>query len=99
MVHESQRYPCSAERLRELYERLRDYVFKTVDTPAQIHGLGVIVLRGMAAWIETASQYAQGEDHFDTTRRGTVALQSVEKTQLQAVLTDMIMYHCHREVS
>ena len=99
MLQEQQHYPCSAERVGELYERLRDYVLQTVDTPAQIYGLGIMMLKGMAAWIEAASEYAQREDHFDNTGRETVALQTVEKAQFLAVLTDVMMYHCHGEVS
>jgi hypothetical protein len=94
-----EQYPCSAERLRELYERLRDYVLNALDKPIEVYGLGVIVLRGMSAWIKAASQYADVQCHPEKHGRESIRLQPIEKTQLQQILADVLIQHCHKEVS
>lgn len=93
-------YTCSAEHLRELYERLRDYMLNTLDNAGEVYGLGVIVLRGMPAWIKAASLYAADLDcHPNNKGLEAIRLQPVEKTQLQEILADVLIQHCHREVS
>jgi hypothetical protein len=93
-------YACSAGHLRELYERLRDYMLTALANPGEVYGLGVIVLRGMPAWIKAASLYAADLDcHPDKKGLEAIRLQPVEKTQLQEILADVLIQHCHREVS
>jgi hypothetical protein len=92
--------PCSAKRLHELYERLREYVLNALDNPSPVYGLGVIVLRGMPAWIKAASLYAADLDcHPGNKGLEAIRLQPVEKTQLQEILADVLIHQCYREVS
>jgi len=93
-------YPCNAQRLRELYEQLREQALDALDKPASAYGLGVIVLKGMPAWVNAASQYAALESQPDNNgQERTIRLETVEKTQLQRILADVLVQHCHREVS
>ena len=94
-----EQYPCNAQRLRELYERLRDYVLNALDNPAPAYGLGVIVLRGMPAWIKAASHYAGFESQSENNGLENIRLEPIEKAQLQQILADVLIQHCHREVS
>lgn len=91
-------YPCNAQRLGELYERLRDYMLNAA-TAAPAYGLGVIVLRGMPAWIKAASLYAGLESQSENNGRDSIRLEPVEKAQLQQILADVLIQHCRREVS
>jgi len=91
-------YPCNAQRLGELYERLRDYMLNA-DKAAPAYGLGVIVLRGMPAWIKAASHYAGLESQSENNGRESLRLEPIEKTQLQQILADVLIQHCRREVS
>ena len=93
-----EQYSCSAERLCELYEQLREYVLNALDNPAQVYGLGVILLRGMHAWIKAASQYADVQCPSNNNKLQSIRLQPVENAQLQQILADVLIQHCHREV-
>ena len=99
MGDEQEHNPCDAQRLGEFYERLRDYMLNAFDKAAPAYGLGVIVLRGMPAWIKAVSHYAGLESQSENNGRENIRLEPIEKTQLQQILADLLIQHCHREVS
>jgi len=92
-------YSCSTTRLRELYERLRAYALTTLEPPVQVYGLGVIMFRGMAAWINTAKSYAEVQHIAGNNGLKPVGMPEDERTQLQEILAEVLMQHCHREIS
>jgi hypothetical protein len=49
----------NSDALCDHYEHLRSYVLKTYDTPVQVYGLGVMLQKGMRAWIEATSDHFQ----------------------------------------
>lgn len=100
MSDSHEHYPCDARRLGELYERLREHALDVWGTPAPVYGLGVIVLKGMPAWAKAASQYADAQRQPDNNQQeNIIRLETVEKTQLQRILADVLVQHCHREVA
>ena len=82
MLDGQEQYPCGAERLHELYEQLREYTLNALDNPVQVYGLGVFLLKGMPAWIQAASHYADAQCQPNNSGREPVRLQSIDKTQL-----------------
>ena len=42
----------ATDPLYEHYEQLRGYVLEASDMPGQVYGLGVLLQKGMRAWIE-----------------------------------------------
>ena len=99
MLDGQEQNSCSAERLHELYELLREYTLNALDNPVPVYGLGVFLLKGMPAWIKAASHYADVQCQPDNNGREPIRLQAIDKTQLQEILADMLIQHCHREVS
>ena len=100
MSDSHEHYLCNAQRLRELYERLREQALDAFDKPAPTYGMGVIVLKGMPAWVRAASQYAALESQPDNNEQESIIrLETIEKTQLQQILAEVLVQHCHREVS
>ena len=41
------------------YEQLRGYVLEASDMPGQVYGLGVMLQKGMRAWIEATCEHCQ----------------------------------------
>jgi hypothetical protein len=50
-----------SDALCDHYEHLRSYALKTYATPVQAYGLGVLLQKGMRAWIEATSDHFQVE--------------------------------------
>ena len=97
-MDEKQEYcSCSAKHLVDLYERLREYALNTLGSPLQVYGLGVLMLRGMPAWIKAAADYTNIHYHRDNNDMRNNNLQS---NQLHEILAEMVIQYCHtQEVS
>lgn len=88
---------CNAKRFRDLYERLREYALHTLESPAQVYGLGVIMLRGMPAWIKAVAAYTNMQYYTNNKELRTIKIQSVERNQLEEILAVMVIQHCHKQ--
>ncbi len=84
--------------LCELYEQLRERVLASSRSFGQTYGLGVIIVRGMAVWIETVLAAGMPEvgDELAVIGDGCVG-QSNDCQRLGAVLAEVIIVQCQQE--
>jgi hypothetical protein len=84
--------------LCEHYEQLRGYVLGASDTSGQVYGLGVLLQKGMRAWIEATYEHCQvtaADGHVDPHKAGGM-LSSVQ-TELAGMLAGIVLNHNLRE--
>ena len=88
----------ATDPLCEHYEQLRRYVLSASDMPGQVYGLGVMLQKGMRAWIEATCEHSQVKAAYGNVDSHTAAgmLLSVQ-TELARMLAGIILNHNHRE--
>ncbi len=82
----------NSDALCDQYELLREYVLKATDIPVQAYGLGVMMQKGMRAWIEATSDHFQAnsfQDNIDS-NEPLKTLSSIQ-TQLAGIMADIII--------
>ena len=87
----------ATDPLCEHYEQLRGYVLEASDMPGQVYGLGVLLQKGMRAWIEATCEHCQvkpADGHVDSHEVGGM-LSSVQ-TELAGMLAGIVLNHNQR---
>ena len=87
----------ATDPLCEHYEQLRGYVLEASDMPGQVYGLGVLLQKGMRAWIEATCEHCQvkaADGHVDSHQAGGM-LSSVQ-TELAGMLAGIVLNHNQR---
>jgi len=89
----------ATDPLCEHYEQLRGYVLEASDTTSgQVYGLGVLLQKGMRAWIEATCEHCQvkaADGNIDSHKAGGM-LSSVQ-TELAGMLAAIVLNHNLRE--
>ena len=88
----------ATDPLCEHYEQLRGYVLEASDMSGQVYGLGVMLQKGMRAWIEATCEHSQvtaAYGHVDS-HKAAGMLSSVQK-ELAGMLADIVLNHNLRE--
>ena len=88
----------ATDPLCEHYEQLRGYVLEACDMPGQVYGLGVMLQKGMRAWIEATCEHSQVKPaycHVDS-HKAAGMLSSVQ-TELAGMLAGIVLNHNLRE--
>lgn len=81
-----------SDALCDHYEHLRSYVLKTYDTPVQAYGLGVMLQKGMRAWIEATSDHFQVELFYSNIDSNEpLETLSPMQTQLAGIMAGIII--------
>jgi hypothetical protein len=81
-----------SDALCDHYEHLRSYVLKTYDMPVQAYGLGVMLQKGMCAWIEAASDHFQVELFYSNIDSNEpLETLSPMQTQLAGIMAGIII--------
>ena len=89
----------AADPLCELYEQLRSYVLAACDVPGQVYGLGVMLQRGMGAWIKAASEYVHREAaDGNVDSQQVIGTLSPVQTELARLLAGIVLKHNQKEV-
>jgi hypothetical protein len=88
----------ATDPLCEHYEQLRGYMLEVSDMPGQVYGLGVMLQKGMRAWIEATCEHSQVKAAYGNVDSHEVAgmLSSVQ-TELARMLAGIVLKHNHRE--
>lgn len=88
----------ATDPLCEHYEQLRGYVLSASDMPGQVYGLGVLLQKGMRAWIEATCEHCQVKAAYGNVESHEAAgmLSSVQ-TELARMLAGIVLNHNHRE--
>ena len=88
----------ATDPLCEHYEQLRRYVLEASDMTGQVYGLGVLLQKGMRAWIEATYEHCQVKaayDHVDS-HKAAGMLSSVQ-TELARMLAGIVLNHNQKE--
>jgi hypothetical protein len=88
----------ATELLCEHYEQLRRYVLEASDMSDPVYGLGVMLQKGMRAWIEATCEHCQvtaANSHVDS--HGATGILSSVQTELATMLAGIVLNHHHRE--
>ena len=81
-----------------LYERLRQCVVEPSRRFEAAYGLGVIIVRGMAAWMEAVRAAGLPDARAELPRVGDPCVRETGQCRrLSAVLADVIIRHCQQE--
>jgi hypothetical protein len=88
----------ATDPLCEHYEQLRRYVLEGSDMSGQVYGLGVLLQKGMRAWIEATCEHTQVEASYGNggCRQAGGMLSSVQ-TELARMLAGIVLNHNLRE--
>ncbi len=88
----------ATDPLCEHYEQLRGYVLEASDTSGQVYGLGVLLQKGMRAWIEVTCEHSQvkaADGHVDS--HEVAEMLSSVQTELAGMLAGIVLNHNLRE--
>ena len=88
----------ATDPLCEHYEQLRHYVLEASDMPDQVYGLGVMLQKGMRAWIEATCEHSQvppADGQVDSHK--AVGMLSSVQIELTRMLASIVLNHNHRE--
>lgn len=81
-----------------LYERLRQCVLEPSRRFEAAYGLGVIIVRGLAAWMEAARAAGLPDARAELPLVGDFSVHGTGQCRrLSAVLADVIITHCQQE--
>ena len=81
------------------YEQLRNYALNSLKGPRHIYGFGVILLKGMLAWIEAMLKFNTAKDLFkELDNQNQTILETNENTKLCEILAEIITKNCYPEV-
>ena len=91
--------PETSTSLCTLYERLRKQVLEPSRSFGQAYGLGVLMIRGMAAWMEASLAAGLPDERTDTPCIGEMRPdKSVVYRGLSVILAKVIIGRCQLEV-
>lgn len=92
--------PGAADPLCKLYEQLRSYVLEASDVTGQVYGLGVMLRRGMRAWIAATLEYTQEkQDPGITVSQKTSLIVSSVQADLTRMLAVIVLNRSQKEVA
>lgn len=93
------RFPEANNNVCELYEGLRASVLETSGGIQKVYGLGVIIIRGMAAWVEAiAEQYPSEINGKCSSTSNIPASQVIGNQNFTDLLINVIIKQCQLEI-
>lgn len=92
--------PQPPDSLCALYEALRGCALGVLETSAHVYGLGVLLLKGMATWMDSSRRYAVMDVGVEPRIIESPArLSASEQSQLSGILAEIVIRQCCPEVS
>lgn len=93
------RFPEANTNVCELYEGLRASVLKTPGGFQRVYGLGVIIIRGMAAWMEAIAEKYPSEINCKCSSAFDISASQVLRNQnFTDLLINVIIKQCQLEI-
>ena len=93
------RFPEASTNVCELYEGLRASVLETRGGFQKVYGLGVIIIRGMAAWVEAIAEKYPSEINCKCSSTSNIPVSQVIGNQnFTDLLINVIIKQCQLEI-
>ena len=99
MNRTNKRFPEADTNVLELYEGLRSSVLETQGGFQRVYGLGVIIIRGMAAWMEAIAEKYPSEINCKRSSAFDIpASQVLGNQKFTDLLINVIIKQCQLEI-